>query len=84
MDGFKDADFETHAAITDAFRHWDNIDVFFKGQKLTSGGHGFCGIARMKLLQILQQRAAGLGVKLQFETEVTRSGPVRRSTTIWW
>ncbi len=71
MDGFKDADVETHAAITQAFRHWDNIDVFFKGRRLTSGGHGFCGIARMKLLQILQQRAAGLGVKLQFETEVT-------------
>jgi anthraniloyl-CoA monooxygenase len=71
MGGFKDADAETHAAITDAFRHWDDIDVFFKGQKVTSGGHGFCGIARMKLLQILQNRAATLGVKLQFETEIT-------------
>ena len=71
MDGFRDADPETHAAITRAFRHWDDIDVFFKGRKFTSGGHGFCGIARMKLLQILQQRAAGLGVKLVFETEVT-------------
>src|ERR1700682_773826 len=71
MSGFKDADAETHAAITQAFRHWDDIDVFFKGQKFTSGGHGFCGISRMKLLQVLQQRAAGLGVELVFETEVT-------------
>src|SRR5438270_4374774 len=70
MDGFRDADSETHAAITQSFRHWDDIDVFFKGRKLTSGGHGFCGIARMKLLQILQQRACGLGVKLVFQTEV--------------
>jgi anthraniloyl-CoA monooxygenase len=70
MDGFKDADLETAAAITDSFRHWDDIDVFFKGRKLTSGGHGFCGISRIKLLQILQQRAAGLGVNLIFETEV--------------
>ena len=74
MGGFKDADPETHAAITDAFRHWDDIDVFFKGQKLTSGGHGFCGIARMKLLQILQARATALGVKLLFETEITDPG----------
>lgn len=74
MGGFKDADAETHAAITDAFRHWDDIDVFFKGQKVTSGGHGFCGIARMKLLQILQNRAATLGVKLQFATEITDPG----------
>jgi len=71
MDGFKDADEETHAGITQAFRHWDDIDVFFKGRKVTSSGHGFCGIARIKLLQILQHRAAGLGVKLVFQTEVT-------------
>src|ERR1700731_2978250 len=71
MGGFQEADPETHARITQAFRHWDDIDVFFKGQKLTSSGHGFCGIARIKLLQILQQRAAGLGVKLVFQTEVT-------------
>jgi anthraniloyl-CoA monooxygenase len=71
MDGFKDADQETHAGITQAFRHWDDIDVFFKGRKVTSSGHGFCGIARIRLLQILQQRARGLGVRLVFQTEVT-------------
>jgi len=71
IDGFKDADPETHTGITNAFRHWDDIDVFFKGGKITSGGHGFCGIARIKLLSILQRRACELGVKLQFETEVT-------------
>lgn len=71
MDGFKDADPQTHASITEAFRHWDDIDVFFKGRKITSGGHGFCGIARIKLLQILQKRASKLGVKLFFQTEVT-------------
>ncbi|MCU1331250.1 MAG: salicylyl-CoA 5-hydroxylase, partial [Candidatus Angelobacter sp.] len=70
MDGFRSVDEQTHAEITRAFRHWDDIDVFFKGNKITSGGHGFCGIARIQLLQILQQRAAGLGVKLVFETEV--------------
>jgi anthraniloyl-CoA monooxygenase len=70
MTGFKDADPQTHASITEAFRHWDDIDVFFKGRKITSGGHAFCGIARMKLLHILQARAAKLGVKLFFQTEV--------------
>jgi anthraniloyl-CoA monooxygenase len=70
MDGFRAVDEETHTEITRAFRHWDDIDVFFKGCKITSGGHGFCGIARIKLLQIFQQRAAGLGVKLVFQTEV--------------
>src|SRR5580692_7651007 len=74
MDGFKDVDPETHSEITRAFRHWDDIDVFFKGQRLTSGGHGFCGISRMKLLQILQKRAADLGVKLVFQKEVSDPG----------
>ncbi|HWG88491.1 MAG TPA: FAD-dependent monooxygenase, partial [Candidatus Acidoferrales bacterium] len=71
MDGFKATDEETHAEITSAFRHWDDIDVFFKDRKITSSGHGFCGIARIKLLQILQERATSLGVKLVFETEIT-------------
>ena len=71
MDGFRAADEETYFGITQALRHWDDIDVFFKGRKFTSGGHGFSGIARMKLLQILQQRAASLGVLLEFETEIT-------------
>ncbi len=70
MSGFKDADPQTHASITEAFRHWDDIDVFFKGRRIRSGGHGFCGIARIKLLQILQARAAKLGVRLFFQTEV--------------
>ncbi len=71
MDGFKDVDPETHGEITRAFRHWDDIDVFFKGRKFTSSGHGFCGIARLRLLDILQRRSAQLGVEMVFETEVT-------------
>jgi anthraniloyl-CoA monooxygenase len=71
IEGFHQADPETYGSITTAFRHWDDIDVFFKGRKFTSGGHGFAGIARIKLLQILQERAARLGVRLIFETEVT-------------
>jgi anthraniloyl-CoA monooxygenase len=75
MDGFKKADAKIHAAVTQAFRHWDDIDVFFKEQRITSSGHGFCGISRMKLLQILQQRAAELGVRLQFGKEITDPAP---------
>ncbi|MDP6774040.1 MAG: bifunctional salicylyl-CoA 5-hydroxylase/oxidoreductase [Rhodospirillales bacterium] len=52
------------------FVHWDDIDVHFKGRVVTSTGHGFCGIGRQRLLNILQERARELGVGLQFETEV--------------
>ena len=37
---------------------------------MRSGGHGFAGIARKRLLNILQERARALGVRLRFETEV--------------
>ncbi len=65
------ADETTARTILQAFNHWDDIDVFFKGRKITSGGHGFCGIGRKRLLNILQARCEGLGVKLVFETNVT-------------
>src|SRR5258706_12213379 len=64
------ADRETHAEILAAFSHWDDIDVHFKGRTITSGGHGFCGIGRKRLLNILQGRCEQLGARLVFETEV--------------
>ena len=71
MDGFRDADEQVVNEIEANFHHWDDIDVHFKGRKITSGGHGFCGIARLKLLQIFQQRAAELGVRMLWEQEIT-------------
>ncbi|KQV33446.1 bifunctional salicylyl-CoA 5-hydroxylase/oxidoreductase [Massilia sp. Root335] len=64
------ADEPTARSILQAFNHWDDIDVFFKGERITSGGHGFCGIGRKRLLNILQQRCEELGVELVFETDV--------------
>ena len=69
MENFRLADPETYQAITDHFAHWDDIDVHVKGVTVTSGGHGFSGIARRTLLQILARRAAELGVELRFRTE---------------
>ncbi|MEO8345340.1 MAG: bifunctional salicylyl-CoA 5-hydroxylase/oxidoreductase, partial [Betaproteobacteria bacterium] len=64
------ADPETAREIADAFNHWDDIDVHFKGRTVTSGGHGFCGIGRKRLLNILQARCEALGVELVFEDDV--------------
>ncbi|HWM84396.1 MAG TPA: FAD-dependent monooxygenase [Kofleriaceae bacterium] len=65
------ADPESYAAIRGSFAHWDDIDIHWRGQMLRSTGHGFCGMERRVLLQILQQRCRELGVELQFEREVT-------------
>ena len=70
LENFRAADEPTFQAITENFAHWDDIDVFVHGRRITSGGHGFSGIARRKLLEILQGRAAELGANLKFGTEV--------------
>jgi anthraniloyl-CoA monooxygenase len=66
----KGGDPRTEQRISDSFAHWDDIDVHFKGRVIRSGGHGFCGIERKRLLNILQERATELGVELIFQREV--------------
>ena len=61
---------ETAAAIEAAFVHWDDIDVHIHGRTIRSGGHGFAGIGRQRLLSILHARARSLGVDLRFHSEV--------------
>jgi len=56
-------------AIRDSFVYWDDITVHYRGTTMRSGGHGFSGIGRKRLLNILQERARSLGVKIKFETE---------------
>jgi anthraniloyl-CoA monooxygenase len=69
LDGFEHADPESYAEIASRFVRWTDIDTFAKGECVRSTGHGFCGIARVKLLELLQSRARSLGVELHFERE---------------
>ena len=57
------------AAIAAGFAHWDNIAVHIGGECLTSSGHGFIGIGRKPLLDLLSARAGELGVRLHYEAE---------------
>src|ERR1044071_6021944 len=67
---FAAADPETHAQITAQFARWDDIEIHTGGEVLLSTGHGFCGLERKALLQILQDRARALGVRVVFEREI--------------
>jgi anthraniloyl-CoA monooxygenase len=69
MDNMRQWDPVTAAEIQLAFNHWDDIELEFKGEVIRSGGHGFVGIGRKKLLNILQTRCEQLGVKLEFEVD---------------
>ncbi|MFK7989253.1 MAG: bifunctional salicylyl-CoA 5-hydroxylase/oxidoreductase [Sandaracinaceae bacterium] len=56
--------------IRDAFVYWDSIDIHAGGETLTSRGHGFCGMSRKRLLALLEDRAAELGVDVRHGVEV--------------
>ena len=66
------ADPPSYAEITGRFYHWDDIDIHYGGEVLSSTGHGFSGLARSDLLEILSARASELGVDLRFGVEVGR------------
>jgi anthraniloyl-CoA monooxygenase len=70
MDNLVTADAPSANAILDAFVHWDEIAIHFRSQAIRSGGHGFAGISRQRLLDILQQRCEALSVELLFEQTV--------------
>jgi anthraniloyl-CoA monooxygenase len=70
LDNLRLADPVSAAAISDEFSRWDDLEIHFKDRVIRSGGHGFIGIGRKKLLNILQARCEAVGVTLVFATSV--------------
>ena len=70
LGNLEQADPPTASQVAGAFNRWDDIDVHFRGRTIRSGGHGFCGIGRKRLLQILQRRCEALGVDLLYQHDV--------------
>jgi len=66
----RDNDEPTYRGITETFETWDNVDVVHRGEKITIRGNKFSGIARLRLLNILQARAAELGVEAHYGVEI--------------
>lgn len=69
VENLKANDPASAARIVDEFVHWDMIDCFVNGELERSGGHGFIGLGRRRMLQILHERCRELGVALEFEHE---------------
>src|SRR6478735_10973044 len=79
---FGEADRESYDAIRASFAYWDDIETYYGGACVTSTGHGFCGMSRKRLLQILQERARALGVEMEFQREVKSAEEVRRDADL--
>ena len=69
LGGIEHADPTIHDAMSREFARWDDIDIHYRGEVITSGGHGFAAMSRKRLLEILHARCVDLGVTLIFNTE---------------
>lgn len=69
LGGIEHADPVVYRALQAEFVRWDDIDIIHRGRIQTSGGHGFAALGRRRLLEILHQRCASLGVRLRFRAE---------------
>jgi anthraniloyl-CoA monooxygenase len=76
LENLADADRPVYDAIRAQLAHWDDIHTFIGGRVVVSRGHGFSGLSRQRLLNILQDRARELGVTLRFEDEVVDPAPI--------
>jgi anthraniloyl-CoA monooxygenase len=74
LGGIEHADPEIHRRMRREFARWDDIDVHYRGETITSGGHGFAAMSRKRLLEIMQARCAELGVTVHFETPAPDAG----------
>ncbi len=70
----READEVSHRRITESFETWENVDVVLRETKVSVRGNDFSGVARIKLLNILQERCAELGVDLRFNETVEDVG----------
>ncbi|HBT32358.1 MAG TPA: bifunctional salicylyl-CoA 5-hydroxylase/oxidoreductase [Pusillimonas sp.] len=71
LENLREADPVSAERIAEAFNHWDDIEIHYKDKSIRSSGHGFIGIGRKKLLNVLQDRCKEVGVNLVFETDVS-------------
>ncbi|HEV8590246.1 MAG TPA: FAD-dependent monooxygenase [Pyrinomonadaceae bacterium] len=72
------ADEPSHSEITRDFEAWDNVDVVRGDEKISIHGNSFSGIARLRLLKVLQRRCEELGIEINFRTEVADIESLRR------
>ena len=69
LGGIEHADPVIHEAMAREFARWDDIDIHYKQQVITSGGHGFAAMSRRRLLEILHARCLELGVTLNLRAQ---------------
>jgi anthraniloyl-CoA monooxygenase len=73
----EESDRPSFQQIAGACEIWDNVDIVYKGERITIRGNRFSGVGRLKFLSILRERCRELGVVLRFHTTVDAVEPYR-------
>ena len=60
-----EADPVSRAALSDILRPWDDVAFHVRGHEYRVPGHAFAGCSRHRLIQLLQRRAAEVGVEVE-------------------
>ena len=71
LEFLREDDPETFAAITPQMESWDDMTIVHRNERVVIDGIGFAAIGRLKLLQLLQQRARSVGIEPEFSRAVT-------------
>ncbi|HEY7682275.1 MAG TPA: bifunctional salicylyl-CoA 5-hydroxylase/oxidoreductase [Gemmatimonadales bacterium] len=82
QEGLAAADPPSQAAMAARLARWDDIEIHFGGQVVRSTGHGFAGISRLVLLEVLAEQASTLGVQLRFSTEASDLSAVNEADLV--
>lgn len=70
LDFLRADDSETVEAITPHMEHWRDMTLVHRDERVTIDGVGFSAIGRLELLNLLQARAASVGVKPVFHRRI--------------
>jgi 2-polyprenyl-6-methoxyphenol hydroxylase-like FAD-dependent oxidoreductase len=74
LEFLREDDEETFAAIEPRMESWRDMTLNLRGERVVIDGIGFSAIGRLQLLQLLQARAASVGVAPVYRRAVTALG----------
>ncbi|SDW87406.1 anthraniloyl-CoA monooxygenase [Arthrobacter sp. cf158] len=66
LNRINDADPVVRDGLRDYGTHWEDIEVWLKGEQKSFAGNGMAAIYRKTLLKLMQERAAEVGVDTRF------------------
>jgi 2-polyprenyl-6-methoxyphenol hydroxylase-like FAD-dependent oxidoreductase len=71
LEFLREDDPSTYDLITPQMQSWTDLTVVHRGTPVVIDGIGFAAIGRLKLLQLLRQQGASVGVAPEYEAPIT-------------